>query len=249
MTINTVFIGSATLLTVRLLRYPIRNYADEEQKRFANRWVSIIALITVIPSLYYGYLLVKKENFIQNANNFIANESLIEGDFLLKNELIPQRREIKLTYGGKTISEAEKTRLNKRKAIYGLAETNLIIEQGFSISDVSKDLTQTELYQARINQLKNELSIAIQKQDSLSGQEKIGRALLEEMRPLFPFVSYCSAKRQQFFLLNTKSSAYTVVVIGTKNPRQTRKDLARLTEWMKVRLKTDSLKVFVEKAI
>lgn len=248
LTINTVFIGSATLLTVRLLRYPIRNYADQDQRRFANRWVSIIVVVTVIPSLYYGYLLVKKENFIQNANNFIANESYIEGDFLLKNELTPQKREIKLTYGGKTISQDEKARLDKRKSIYGLADAKLVIEQGFSISDVSSNLTQNELYRAQINQLKNELSIALQKRDSLSQQEKLGGSLLRELRPLFPSVNYCSAKRQQFFSANNKTSNYTVVVIGTDNPRQTTRELTRLTAWMKVRLKTDSLKVFLERS-
>jgi len=248
LTINTVFIGSATLITVRLLRYPIRNYADETQKRLANRWVSFIVLLTAVPSIYYGYLLVQKENFIQNANNFIANESSIEGDFLLKNELDPTRKEIRLIYGGKTISEQEKARLVKRKAIYGLADAKIVIAQGFSISDVSKDLSQTELYQAQINRLKNELSLAIERGDSISTQQKLGDPLMKEMKPLFPDVSYCSAQKQQFFKSGSAAKNYTVVIVGSANPRQTSRDLAKISNWLKVTLKTDSVKVFVEKA-
>jgi uncharacterized hydrophobic protein (TIGR00271 family) len=248
LTINTVFIGSATLITVRLLRYPIRNYADENQKRLANRWVSFIVLLTAVPSIYYGYLLVQKENFIQNANNFIANESFIEGDFLLKNELDPARKEIRLTYGGKTISDQEKARLVKRKVIYGLGEAKIVISQGFSISDVSKDLSQAELYQAQINRLKNELSLSIQRRDSISAQQKLGDPLLKEMKPLFPDVAYCSAEKQQFFKLGTTARNYTVVIVGTENPKQTTRDLKKINNWLKVRLKTDSIKVFVEKA-
>lgn len=248
LTINTVFIGSATLITVRLLRYPIRNYADQNQKRLANRWVSFIVMVTTIPSIYYGYLLVQKENFIQNANNFIANESFIEGDFLLKNELDPARWQIKLTYGGKTISEEEKARLLKRKGIYGLGDADLVIAQGFSISDVSKDLSQTELYQAQINRLKNELSLALRRSDSISVQRKLGSPLMNEMKPLFPEVAYCSAERQQFFKAGQLSKNYTVVVIGSANPRQTNRDLGRINSWLKAKLKSDSVKVFIEKA-
>ncbi|OJV15245.1 MAG: DUF389 domain-containing protein [Dyadobacter sp. 50-39] len=248
LTINTVFIGSATLITVRLLRYPIRYYADETQKTMANRWVTFIVLVTTVPSVYYGYLLVQKETFIQNANNFIAKESFIDGDFLLKNELDPIKREIKLTYGGKTISEAEKKRLVQRKAYYGLSHAKLVIAQGFSIADVSKDLSETELFRAQINRLKNELSIAIQRRDSMSIQQKLGDPLLKEMKPLFPDVTYCSAQRQQFFKSGAPTHNFTVVVIGSKNTRQTTRDLGKINDWLKVRLRSDSVKVFLEKA-
>ncbi|TDE18023.1 DUF389 domain-containing protein [Dyadobacter psychrotolerans] len=248
LTINTVFIGSATLITVRLLNYPIREYADAEQMKMANRWVTFIVLLTIVPSIYYGYLLVQKENFIQNANNFIINESYIEGDFLLKNELEPAKKQIKLIYGGKTIDETEKKRLAKRKAIYGLQNATLIIQQGFSISDVSKDLTQSERYQAEINKLKTELSLNIQKQDSISAIKRLGNPLFNEMKPLFPEVSYCSADRQSFFTEGNRAKYFTVVILGSQNPKKTTRDISRISNWLKVRLKSDSLKLYIEKS-
>lgn len=248
LTINTVFIGSATLVTVRLLRYPIHDYADENQKRLADRWVSLIVVVTIIPSLYYGYLLVQKENFIQSANNFIANESFIDGDFLLKNEINPAKREIKLIYGGRTISDQEKKRLVNRKAVYGLADAKLTIAQGFSISEVSGDLSQTELYQARINRLQNELSVAMKRSDSIAMQQRLGIPLLREMKLLFDDVAYCSADRQQFFKATGQESSFMVVVVGSNNPRRTGSDLNRINSWLKARLQTDSVKVFIERA-
>jgi uncharacterized hydrophobic protein (TIGR00271 family) len=246
--INTVFIGSATLITVRLLQYPIRNQADQAQRRLANRWVTIIVLVTTIPSIYYGYLLVQKENFIQNANNFIANESFIEGDFLLKSELEPASKKIKLIYGGKTISDQQKLKLAERKAIYGLREATLVIAQGFSISEVSKDLSQTELLQAQVNRLKNELSMAQQKRDSTRLQTTLGNKLAAELAPLFPEIKYCSAQRQQFFNSKAVSKTYTVVVLGSGDVRKTTRELGRIRNWLTVKMQTDSLRVFVEKA-
>ncbi|MCF2498929.1 DUF389 domain-containing protein [Dyadobacter chenhuakuii] len=249
LTINTVFIGTATLITVRLLQYPIRDYANEHQKTMANRWVSFLVLLTTIPSIYYGYLLVQKEHFIQNANNFITNESYIEGDFLLKHELDPAKKQIKLIYGGKLINDSEKKRLNSRKAIYGLASTTVIVQQGFSINDVSGDLTQSDRYQAEINQLKTELSRNIQRQDSIGALNKATGLLFNEIKPLFPDVRYCSAERQTFFTTGGKTSNYTVVVLGSANLRQTGRDFTKIKNWLQVRLKSDSIKLYVEKAV
>jgi uncharacterized hydrophobic protein (TIGR00271 family) len=246
--INTVFIGSATLITVRLLRYPIRNYANEYQKRMANRWVTFLVLLTTIPSVYYGYLLVQKERFIQDANNFITNETYIEGDFLLKHELDAAKKQIKLIYGGRLIEESEKKRLADRKSIYGLASTTLIIQQGFSISDVSDDLTQSERYQAEINQLKTELSTSIKMQDSIRAQKDVGRVLYQEIKPLFPYVTYCSASEQVFYTSQGKAQNFTVVVLGTSNIRQINRDISKIDKWMQVRLKTESVKLYVDKA-
>ncbi|MBK1440253.1 TIGR00341 family protein [Parapedobacter sp. ISTM3] len=53
-TINTVFIAVATLMTVRFLNYPIWHGVDESTKKIANRWVSVIATVTILPSLYFS---------------------------------------------------------------------------------------------------------------------------------------------------------------------------------------------------
>ncbi|RRN77853.1 DUF389 domain-containing protein, partial [Pseudoxanthomonas sp. SGD-10] len=79
-TINTVFIAVATLITVRFLKYPIWHNADNATKKSANRWVSIVVVVTLVPSIYFGYEMVKQEKFNRDANSFIRNESHIEGD-------------------------------------------------------------------------------------------------------------------------------------------------------------------------
>jgi uncharacterized hydrophobic protein (TIGR00271 family) len=248
LTINTVFIGSATLITVRLLRYPILNSAGETQKRTANRWVTFIVILTTIPAFYYGFLLVQRERFIQNANNFITKESFIEGDFLLKNELDPARKHIKLIYGGKPIGEVEKKRLEQRKNLYDLADAQLIIQQGISISDVSDDLSESERYKAEIGRLKTDLLASLRKQDSIATSGNAGSVIFNEMKPLFSEITYCSAQQQSFFGSGNKGKRYTVVVVGSSNPRRTTRALGRIDDWLKARLKTDSVKVFIEKS-
>tara|TARA_R110002124_G_C8922636_1_gene511335 strand:+ start:485 stop:1798 length:1314 start_codon:yes stop_codon:yes gene_type:complete len=248
--INTVFIGAATLITVRSLRFPIRFYANEKQKKSANRWVSLLVLCTTVPSIYYGYLLVQQERFVQNATRFVQNESYIEGDFLLKNDFNYGKREIVLTYGGRKISDGEKQRLKKRTSVYGLQGVSVVVKQGFSINDdvnVIQALSQTDQYQAEINRLKSALSQNIKKQDSIAIAERVGKALYKEMKPFFPEVKYLAASKQEFFTDSTKKQNYTVVVLGSTKPATTMKELPKIKKWLSVRISTDSLKIFVEK--
>src|SRR5690606_22002431 len=104
--INSVFIATATLITVRLMKYPKFRFASEDAKKSTNKWVSIIVTITMLPAIYFGYVLVTQENFNRNANAFIRNESYIEGDYLLKSEVDPAAKTIRLIYGGKLIPDS-----------------------------------------------------------------------------------------------------------------------------------------------
>ncbi|PWJ60575.1 putative hydrophobic protein (TIGR00341 family) [Dyadobacter jejuensis] len=248
--INTVFIGTATLLTVRILNYPIRFYTDEGKKRSANRWVSFIVVLTAVPSLYYGYLLVQQEQFTQNANRFVVNESYIEGDYLLKTDFNYGQREIVLTYGGKKIGEDEKQRLQQRLSIYGLADTEVIIQQGFSVNDdvqAVQELSKADKYAAEINQLKSTLSLNLAKEDSIRRAELIADNLFKEIKSFFPEIYYISARKQAFFGDSTAVPTYTVVVLGSKESKKTMKELPKIKKWLTVRMGTDSLKLFVER--
>lgn len=146
------------------------------------------------------------------------------------------------------IDNPDKQRLAKRKEIYDLHNATLIIQQGFSINDVSKDLTQPERYQAEINRLKTELGLIVQKQDSITRTKKIGNSLFQEMKPLFPEVRYCSADKQTFYTSANTAKHFNVVVLGTTNSKKTNRDLSRINKWLKIRFKSDSVKLYVEKS-
>ena len=82
-TINTVFIAFSSVIISQILKFPIRTIIDETQKKRVNTWISAIILLTLIPSIYFGYALVQKEKFIENANRFRENVRLFQGNYLL----------------------------------------------------------------------------------------------------------------------------------------------------------------------
>ena len=242
-TINTVFIGAATLITVRLLKFPVISYTDEKQKTKANRWVTFIALMTMIPSIYFGYIMVQQENYNQNATLFINNETFIEGDYLLQSNVNAAAKKISLTYGGKAITEMEKENLNSKLPFYGLKGTDLVIQQGFKINDTelktsTQDKTLSELNRLRLDLANNQVKL-----DSIAKNRELGKVILKEINTLFPQISSCSVGEQLFYT-DSATIPYYFVVVGTDSQLPDA-DQQKLKSWLSSRLQADSIQLFV----
>ncbi len=105
--INTVFIALATLVTARFLSFPYKHLPEVRDEVIANRIVWGVVLITLLPSIYFGYDIVQQNRFRQRANRFVDNEAVFPNDYLLKKTIDPKKHRITLTYGGEYIAETE----------------------------------------------------------------------------------------------------------------------------------------------
>jgi len=246
-TINTVFIAAATLVTVRFLKYPIWHQTDDGLKQRANMWVSIIVTVTMIPSIYFGYVLVTREKFKQEATRFIKNETYIEGDYLLKSDIDPLQKTILLTYGGKLIPETVKSRLQERLRNYPLDDAKVSIQQGFSFSEGSSDLLELTQQQAEINRLRAELSLNLRRQDSIQQRNLLGQQLLKELRPMFPEVQACATTEQVFYNDSLKAHRYRSLILQSRDLKRTLAGKERISDWFRSRLNEDSIRVYIEK--
>jgi uncharacterized hydrophobic protein (TIGR00271 family) len=69
--INCVFIGLATLAITRLLRLPRRAFPDRATQRRAHLVISVLVLLTLVPSVLLAGRLVREENFRSTAARLI----------------------------------------------------------------------------------------------------------------------------------------------------------------------------------
>lgn len=242
-TINTVFIGAATLITVRLLKFPIRNYANEKQKTTANRWVTIIAVMTAIPSVYFGYIMVQQERYNQNAASFIRNETFIEGDYLLQSHVNAAAKKISLIYGGKEITESEKQTLESKLGFYRLQNTELSIQQGFKINDLDLKKSIQDGSSSELNRIRAELVQSQVVLDSIYKKKELGKVLLREIKSFFPQVTACSAG-QQIFYNDSTATPYYLIVLQTDSKPLLNADQLKLKSWLSSRLQADSIQLF-----
>lgn len=128
--INTVFIALATWLAIRLLQLHPAHRARPKLSP-ATRFVTwTIVLLTLIPSIYFGFQTVQKAQFSSKANRFIREQVRPLGRTVLRQEINPVQREIRLFLLGKPVSDSTSAKLKAALEGYGLAQTELFLEIG-----------------------------------------------------------------------------------------------------------------------
>lgn len=244
--INTVFIATATMITVRILNYPKWEYAHEGLKKSANRWVGIIVIVTMLPSIYFGYIFVSQAKFSLHANSYIRNETYIEGDYLLKSEVDPAKKTLKLIYGGKLIPDSVKMEVIKKSKHYAIEGAEITIQQGFSVEEDKKNVLAMSSQESEINNLRAELANSLAVRDSLNKAHELGKQLLAELQPLYPEIYSCGTANQIIYNDSTKIGNYFSLYLGTTNTKKTQLDKTKIENWLRSRVGVDSVKVFLE---
>lgn len=157
--INSVFIALTSLIFVRALQFPKKEFLDparEQQYRFI---LVVIVVFTIIPSLWTGYNLVQRELFNSKAALF---EQKVEQYNLEKGVVIDQkidyRRDtpniILITSGG--IRESDKVNLLQEMKEVGLTNANLVFREGNL--DVEVLLAEVQNIQNKFTVIREEYS-------------------------------------------------------------------------------------------
>lgn len=247
-TINTVFIALSALLISQILKLPIRGTIADSQKKRINQMISFVLTLVLIPSIYFGYNLVQKEKFTERAARFVDNINVVEGNYLLKNEIDANRRTIKLVYGGTSLSDQQKEEITGMALNFDLKDVLIDIHQGFSYSDMTVRNSEVETLKAEINRL----TMVIRESNSrLSGFETTperGGELLAELAILYPQVSEVSySETLKFIHGKTAPDTLTLVTISTTGRSLADKEREQIQKWLSTRLGSGSVKVYFDK--
>lgn len=246
-TINSVFIAIASMLISRIMKFPIRSITDSSKKKSINRIIYLIIFFVFIPSVYFGYKLIQKEKFIENANKYMSNVSTVEGNYLLKNEIDANNNKIILTYGGKNLTDIQKELIIKKASNFNLKEIEVVVEQGLALEDT--DIKDKEVVKLReelykINNVLKEKQLQI---DSISEISFLGNALLDELRKFYPQIKSCTyAHSLQFNDTVDIPEKISFVIFLTDRKGITESDKEKVNEWVKTRLNERNVKVIYE---
>ncbi len=245
-TINTIFIAIASVWISRILKFPIRSIIDERKKRRINRLITLLITIVLLPSIYFGYELVKQEDFLQKANNYVSNVSIIEGNYLLKSEIDAKSSKIILVYGGTTLSENQKNIIIKKLSDFNIEDASVIIEQGLTFS--SKDDRNTELFKLR-EQIYNLNTLLAKKDseiDSILNKQKMGLEILNEVRTIFPQINGCLYSESLNYIDSLEAPQSIPVVILSTDRKIRNDDKIKINNWLRQKLKNDNVKIYYE---
>lgn len=246
-TINTVFIALSSVAISQFLNFPIRTLVDKTQKARVNRWITIVMLITIIPSIYFGYSLVQQERFVEQAKRFVDDVKLVEGNYLLDHQINTKTHSLVLIYGGAPFSAAQKKRLLDRADYFSLSPDNIRIEQGIAFERLNTRSKEADYFQSEINRLNAVVASQQQQYDSLLQRPLIGGQLLREMRSIYPQISGCSYAESVVYNQGRDSaSRVRYVIIETSGGGIEPADEQKLTDWLNVRLAGGDIKLLLD---
>tara|TARA_B110000208_G_scaffold6233_1_gene8011 strand:+ start:18490 stop:18750 length:261 start_codon:yes stop_codon:yes gene_type:complete len=71
-----------------------------------KKYLSFLVFVTVVPSLYLAYNLVKEEVFAQQAKSFVIKEFKFDETYYTNLKIDPKSKKIELSLIGKSISKS-----------------------------------------------------------------------------------------------------------------------------------------------
>jgi uncharacterized hydrophobic protein (TIGR00271 family) len=246
-TINTAFIAISSVIISQVLKFPTRQHISKEQRIRVHRLTTFFIIIVLIPSVYFGYKLVEKEKFVESAKKYVNNISVFEGNYLLKNEIDPNAKIIKLVYGGLSLNKSQKTMIIEKAKDFSLANAKIEFHQGLSFDENKKRNSEVENLKAEMNRLNLLLKYKEQQIDSIEKGNILGRQILDEIKTLFPQIVNCSyAGTYDFSDDKSIPDKIDIVVLSTKGKSLSKRDKEKIENWLRNRLKSISIKVYYD---
>ncbi len=246
--INTVFIALATFIIVRFLHFPYKRLQNKRAEKMAQRIVWLIVLLTLLPSLYFGYDMVQQNRFTKNANRFIAYEAHFTNDYLLNKKIEAKDNKITLVFGGKEITPEEIDLLKSQLKKYSLQSASLEIKQGFAyLSENSSKIENEQLSQltGALEAKEKQAQLLQSKLDSISNQQKFSTQIYKELKAQYP--SLKSAVLQPSSILGDSSSSKQIFLVLLSIPEKLpKKEKLKLEHWLKVRLNQQNINLLFQ---
>lgn len=240
-TINTVFIALASTLVCQLLKFPIRASIDEKKKRNVNQILSLIILITVVPSIYFGYGLVQNERFTENSKKFIESISVFEGNYLLKSKIDAPKKVLTLGFAGSELNQQYKSKIYKKANDFGIDSTNITFQKALTFSKES-DLTNSVNLQGEVKRLQSFIEAQKTKNDSLN---TVGNQLLKEINSLYPELKSCAFAVTKNYSVQDSITPVTLLSF-TSTRKFNDSENQKLKNWLSSRLNTKNIKILIE---
>lgn len=203
--INSIYIALATFIGVKLMQYESHPTLNPTRARKVRQTIYTVAILTMLPSLWLTYNMLRQNRFTANASRFVAAQCHFPATRVLKTETSIDRnqRTITITLIGKTLpTDSLQLALSSHLADYGLSGTALEIIQGEapSLGDKANSSMRDiyEVAQASIMHQRATIDSLYTVIADYRYNDTIAGRLAPEIKVLFPQVEYLAVTQAVF---------------------------------------------------
>ena len=249
--INTVFIAIATFIVVRFLHYSKKEFVDKNREMRVRRSILLIVLVTIIPSVVIGYRIVKRSLFENDVKRYVntvfqfPKTKVIEHTGIYRPDNGESYVEIYLI--GEPISDEMIENARLQMPQYNLRDVRLVVRQSGETDNLNFSTLQTG-YQELLSEKNIRIRELETKLSAFATDTLAVRDITVEMRTLVPDLHDVTLSKAVRY--NTDKTPADTLVLCVMHLNKGKKLAAgereRIEQWLRVRPKTDSLKLYTE---
>ncbi len=256
--INGFFICVTAVIVLKYLRVPQFKELDKKQLSKIHRSIAVIAVITMLPSIYFAYNQIRDTIENSNAENYIKNEFVFDGTQVVQKNIDINDKTIEVSLIGKEITPEEQNELEEKLTSYKLDSYSLIITQttvksGITAEEVKALLAEyesdedepvveeilaikeNEELQEENNKLKSE-NDSLRQQIEKSEAEKIDiEQISAELNAINLKITGAAAAKADIYVSAEDQGSRTIVTLFVTKQLD-KNELATVTGWLEARL-------------
>lgn len=204
--INMFFICLTSVIMLRILHVPLKSHDTVKKARNSKIWVTLIVLVTILPSVYLAYQTVERSIAENQYEQYMAREFKFESTQVVSSKFDPVNRVINVALIGTNISQEQIDDLQKQLPAYKLSDVTLRVSQ----MEVKQGVTEEELQSVlagrdadaqemdtELASMKEQLTQARELLDSRTEADAALRQIQNEILALYPKVKSVSVTSMQ----------------------------------------------------
>lgn len=241
--IDTVFIGFATFLGVRMFHFPKLAFVNKKREREVRRYMFVVVIVSMIPTLYLTSDIIQKAILNSRANRFVTEQFNFKGSNVLYNKCMFDHNGkpmIQVLMVGNEIPQTTIEQLKLKMHDYKLDNTELDVIQGMNREDVSAVVHGAMMNNAYHKDLPD--IVPPMKKDNPHMEEnqfmpdkELSTTLESEAKALFTHLKSLSIGQMlQTTNAQGKDTMIMAIVQFDQKPIKTEKD--KLLNWLQIRM-------------
>jgi uncharacterized hydrophobic protein (TIGR00271 family) len=251
-TLNAIFIALATVLIVRLLKFPLAKELNAKREKQVKMYMAIAVVLLLAPSVWVLYGITQEAIFRREVDRFVRANFPLEGTEILEQRVTYtdalQRLDLYLV--GEPLGEGVRSVLDKQLLERNLGQVQLVIHQA-GAANIDMQAMRSGIIEDIFDRNEQKLAEKDERIRELERQlDPIPMdALVREMAVVFPGISqfsYANAVVWNGSKLDTIPTAFVAWDTGL-NEQTVKQREKVLNDWLEQRLGKKGMRVVREK--
>lgn len=248
--INSIYIAFATFIGVKLFKYKGADTVDNARANRVRKIVYVVAVLTMLPSIWLTYRMLQDNKFIVNANNFVSRECVFPATQVLSRDAYIEngQKYIRIALMGRILpADSLNAALSSRLDFFNLKGTKLIIVQGDAVNTGSAmSSSASDIYklaQTTITSQQMEIDSLRQMLGSEAAAKGVGLKISPELKVLFPQVREIAIATPVFAGVESELLDTVNVALVSYSAKMNAAQTDKFRNYLKARLGLSSINI------